>query len=57
MRLGIHRSNCVTPLGQFKFWLLAVVSLLTAIVEVVSFGFLSAEWRVDLLFSKWMDNA
>lgn len=41
---------------QFKYWVLAWVSLAEDLVVILSLGVLCPHWRGDLLFSKWMDS-
>jgi hypothetical protein len=53
MRIAKHSG----PVMQFKFWVLAWVTLAGAVVEVISLGYLTVDdWRVKLLFSDWLDE-
>lgn len=54
IRLARYKRNAARE--RLALWILSVVSLADALVILLSLGYLSTDWRVDLLFSDFLDR-
>lgn len=54
--LGIRWAKTDSSKERFALVLLAMVSMAEAIVTILSLGFVTAEWRANLVFSEWFDQ-
>ena len=42
---------------NFKLVILAVVSIASDVLTIMSFGTVITQWRADVLFSEWIDES
>lgn len=54
IRLARYKRNAARE--RFAFWILSAVSLADALVTFLTLGYLSTDWRANLLFSDWLDR-